>query len=147
MTLLFFFLLPTAPSPPPPPSLPPPSPLSHPDPPAASKTALLGVPKELIEEHGAVSPEVAVAMAEGALELSNDDYAISVTGIAGPRGGTEEKPVGTVFIALAQYDQPTYVVHRRHRRSREDFKYVVSQDALEMARRRMLELPDLQDKV
>ncbi len=112
----------------------------------ASKTALLGVPAELIEEHGSVSPEVAVAMAEGALELSNDDFGIAITGIAGPGGSTEDKPVGTVFIALAQYDHPTYVVRRYHRRSRKDFKFVVSQEALDMARRRMLEFPDLQDK-
>lgn len=112
----------------------------------SSKTAMLGVPKELIEEHGAVSAEVAVAMAEGALELSNDDYAIAVTGIAGPTGGTEEKPVGTVFIALAQYDYHTYVIRRLHKRSRTSFKFVVSQDALEMLRRRMLEMPDLSDK-
>jgi len=111
-----------------------------------SKTALLGVPKELIEEHGAVSPEVAVAMAEGALDLSNDDFAVAVTGIAGPTGGTEDKPVGTVFLSLAHYDHPTYVIRRRHVRAREDFKFIVSQEALEMARRRMLELPDLQDK-
>jgi len=112
----------------------------------SSKTALLGVPAELIEEHGSVSPEVAVAMAEGALALSNDDFGIAITGIAGPGGGTEDKPVGTVFIALAQYDHPTYVVRRHHRRSRKDFKFVVSQEALDMARRRMLEFPDLQDK-
>ncbi len=112
----------------------------------ASKTALLGVPEELIKEHGAVSPEVAIAMAEGALELSNDDFALAITGIAGPGGGTEELPVGTVFIALAQYDHPTYVVRRHHRRTRKNFKFVVSQEALDMARRRMLDFPDLQDK-
>ena len=112
----------------------------------ASKTALLGVPAELIEEHGAVSREVAVAMAEGALDLSNDDYALAITGIAGPGGGTDEMPVGTVFIALAQYDHPTYVIRRLHRRNRKDFKFVVSQDALDMARRRMLEFSDLQDR-
>lgn len=110
-----------------------------------SKTELLGVPKELILEHGAVSPEVAVAMAEGALNLSNDDFAIAVTGFAGPGGGTEEQPVGTVFIALAQYDHPTYVIRRIHRRSRTAFKFVVSQEALDMARRRMLGFSDLQD--
>ncbi len=112
----------------------------------SAKIAMLGVPKELITEHGAVSAEVAVAMAEGALELSNDDYAIAVTGIAGPTGGTEEKPVGTVFIALAQYDHPTHVIRRLHKRARQSFKFAVSQDALEMLRRRMLDLTDLQDR-
>ncbi len=111
-----------------------------------SKVKLLGVPKELIEEHGAVSREVAIAMADGALELSNDDFAIAVTGVAGPGGGTEETPVGTVFIALAQYDHPTYVIRRRFRRDRQTFKFCVSQEALDMARRRMLEFPDLVDR-
>jgi len=110
-----------------------------------SKVKLLGVEKELIEKHGAVSAPVAIAMAEGALDLSHDDYAIAVTGIAGPGGGTTELPVGTVFLALAQYDHPTYVIRRHIRRGRKEFKFVVSQIALDMARRRMLEFSDLQD--
>jgi nicotinamide-nucleotide amidase len=61
-----------------------------------AKEELLGVPKALLEEKGAVSPEVAEAMAIGALERFEADVAISITGIAGPDGGTEEKPVGTV---------------------------------------------------
>jgi nicotinamide-nucleotide amidase len=61
-----------------------------------AKEELLGVPKVLLEEKGAVSPEVAEAMAIGALERFDADVAISITGIAGPDGGTEEKPVGTV---------------------------------------------------
>ena len=107
--------------------------------------ALQLVEKELIEEHGAVSAPVAIAMAEGALELSHDDYAIAVTGVAGPGGGSKELPVGTVFLALAQYDHPTYVIRRHIRRGRKEFKFVVSQIALDMARRRMLEFSDLQD--
>ncbi len=63
-----------------------------------AKTALLGVRTELIEAHGAVSPEVATAMADGALERFGADVACSTTGIAGPDGGTEEKPVGTVCL-------------------------------------------------
>jgi nicotinamide-nucleotide amidase len=63
-----------------------------------AKTEMLGVPKELIAEHGAVSPEVADAMAEGALERFDAHVAVSTTGVAGPGGGTEEKPVGTVCI-------------------------------------------------
>ena len=62
----------------------------------AAKEALLGVPKELLEEFGAVSPEVAEAMAKGALERFGADVAVSITGVAGPTGGSEEKPVGYV---------------------------------------------------
>jgi nicotinamide-nucleotide amidase len=62
----------------------------------------LGVPAALIEQHGAVSEEVASAMAECAVTAGQADYAVAVTGIAGPAGGSEDKPVGTVWIALAQ---------------------------------------------
>ena len=66
-----------------------------------AKAEMLGVPAELIERHGAVSEEVARAMAEGALIYSHADVAVSVTGIAGPGGGSPQKPVGTVWIACA----------------------------------------------
>jgi nicotinamide-nucleotide amidase len=66
-----------------------------------AKTEMLGVPATLIEEHGAVSAEVACAMAEGALARSRAAFAVSVTGIAGPGGGSSAKPVGTVWIAVA----------------------------------------------
>jgi nicotinamide-nucleotide amidase len=77
-----------------------------------AKHELLGVPMELIEEHGAVSAEVAEAMAEGALDSSRAGAALSVTGIAGPGGGTEEKPVGLVFIGCALRGEET--IHRRY---------------------------------
>ncbi|MCD8568141.1 MAG: nicotinamide-nucleotide amidohydrolase family protein [Geovibrio sp.] len=65
------------------------------------KINLLGVPADVIEAHGAVSAECALAMAEGAKKLLGTDCAAAVTGIAGPDGGTDEKPVGTVFIAVS----------------------------------------------
>ena len=71
----------------------------------AAKTEMLGVPKDLIEDYGAVSEVVASAMASGALQHSAADLAIAVTGVAGPDGGSEEKPVGTVWIALAAKEQ------------------------------------------
>ncbi|MXN66961.1 nicotinamide-nucleotide amidohydrolase family protein [Stappia sp. GBMRC 2046] len=79
----------------------------------AAKTEMLGVPEILIEELGAVSGEVAIAMAQGALARSRADIAISVTGIAGPGGGSEEKPVGLVHFAFAQKDGPTRHIERR----------------------------------
>lgn len=67
-----------------------------------AKSECLGVPEALIEAHGAVSEPVARAMAEGALRASRADLAVSVTGIAGPGGGSAEKPVGLVHLALAR---------------------------------------------
>ena len=71
-----------------------------------AKQDMLGVAAELIERHGAVSAEVAVAMAEGALARSNADMAVAITGIAGPGGGTPDKPVGLVHFALASHTTP-----------------------------------------
>lgn len=68
----------------------------------AAKTSALGVDADLVSKHGAVSAEVAQAMAEGALRVAGSDFALSVTGVAGPGGGTQEKPVGLVFIGLAR---------------------------------------------
>ncbi len=72
-----------------------------------AKTEMLGVPTTLIARHGAVSAEVARAMAEGALAHSRAGLAVAVTGIAGPAGATAGKPVGTVWIALASSGQTT----------------------------------------
>jgi len=66
-----------------------------------AKTLLIGVPAGLIEKHGAVSAETATAMARGAMNKLKADVAVAVTGVAGPTGGTPDKPVGTVFIAVA----------------------------------------------
>ncbi len=72
-----------------------------------AKVDLLGVPKELIEEHGAVSEQVASAMAAGIRKRAGSTFGVGVTGIAGPGGGSEEKPVGLVYIAIADDEQTT----------------------------------------
>ena len=75
-----------------------------------AKSEMLGVARDLITEHGAVSAEVVQAMALGALSKANANIAIAVSGIAGPGGGTEEKPVGTVYLGVAiqcLLDKPT----------------------------------------
>jgi nicotinamide-nucleotide amidase len=72
-----------------------------------AKARMIGVPPELIAEHGAVSEEVARAMAEGALAHSAADIAVAVTGVAGPGGGTAAKPVGLVHCAAARKGRPT----------------------------------------
>jgi nicotinamide-nucleotide amidase len=72
----------------------------------AAKTDLLGVPAALIAQHGAVSGEVAAAMAAGALARTPADAAVAVTGIAGPGGATPGKPVGTVWVAVASREHP-----------------------------------------
>jgi nicotinamide-nucleotide amidase len=77
-----------------------------------AKTELLGVPKNIIQAHGAVSAEVAKRMAEGALLRSNGDIAVSVTGVAGP-GGIPHKPAGLVHFALAARGTPTRLMVRR----------------------------------
>lgn len=66
-----------------------------------AKNVLLNVPKELLKEHGAVSEPVAKAMAEGIRKISNSDIGLSTTGVAGPTGGTKEKPVGLVYVGLS----------------------------------------------
>ncbi len=103
-----------------------------------AKTGQLHVPPETIATHGAVSEETARAMAEGALEESGADYALSITGIAGPTGGTEEKPAGTAWLALAKKGGQTTVQKIYHPRNRQDFKDAASQSALEMLRRHLV---------
>jgi len=70
-----------------------------------AKNEMLAVPLSIIEDYGAVSEAVATAMASGALRHSRADFSIAVTGVAGPAGGSDEKPVGTVWIAVASADQ------------------------------------------
>ncbi len=102
-----------------------------------SKTRLLGVDKKLILEFGAVSQQVARDMARGVRHRAKADFGLSVTGIAGPEGGSEEKPVGLVFIALADE------AHTEHKRfvlpgDRELIRWRASQAALDMLRRRLI---------
>src|SRR2546427_5633375 len=102
-----------------------------------SKTRLLGVDKKLIRDHGAVSKEVARDMARGVRHRAKTDFGLAVTGIAGPGGGTEEKPVGLVYIALADE------AHTEHKRfklpgDRELIRWRASQAALDMLRRRLI---------
>ena len=106
----------------------------------AAKQQLLGVPTELISTHGAVSEPVARAMAQGVRRLTGADLGIAVTGIAGPGGGTAAKPVGTVFLSLADAGEVA-VLLRQNRWDRETFKRVTSQQALDLVRRRVLNLP------
>ncbi len=101
------------------------------------KRKFLGVRAETLARHGAVSGAVARAMAEGAREKFGADFAVAVTGIAGPTGGTRIKPVGTVFIALA--GAPETVVERKlNCRGRRRFKEMTAQQALEMLRARLV---------
>lgn len=102
-----------------------------------AKQQHLGVAADLFEKHGAVSEEVARAMAEGALRASGADHALSVTGIAGPSGGTPEKPVGTVWIGLASKNGETWAVKRFYPGMRDRFKLLTSQAALDLLRRRL----------
>ena len=99
-----------------------------------SKTELLGVPEQVLHEFGAVSEQTAILMAEGVRKIGKTDLGLAVTGIAGPTGGTEEKPVGTVFIALT--DGKKTICHRSfYRWDRRRIKMVSSQSALMMLKR------------
>jgi nicotinamide-nucleotide amidase len=103
----------------------------------AAKEQLLGVRAETLRQYGAVSEPVAREMAAGAREKFGSDFALAVTGIAGPDGGTPEKPVGTVFVALAAADGVT-VEKRLNPWDRLTFKDVVVTQALELLRRRLV---------
>lgn len=104
------------------------------------KMSILGVTHDIIEKHGAVSSQCAIEMAQGIRRISKTDFGIAVTGIAGPSGGTHEKPVGTVHIALADskgIQEKKYVFPH----GREWFKLLASSIALEKLRRVLLAGP------
>ena len=99
-----------------------------------AKSEMLGVNPSTLEAHGAVSEEVAAEMAEGARRVSGADVAVSITGIAGPGGGSEEKPVGRVCFGIAT-SKGVQTFLENHPRNRLDFKRQASQRALDLIRR------------
>ena len=103
----------------------------------AMKQKLLGVKKSTLAEHGSVSKPVAIEMAEGALTVSGADHALSVTGIAGPGGGTPDKPVGTVWLGMASRGGRPLAIRKFHPYDRETFKHATVHQALELLRRRL----------
>lgn len=107
----------------------------------AAKKEMLGVPAELIEQYGAVSEEVVKAMAQGAIERSNAQASIAVSGVAGPSGGTNEKPVGTVWIA---WYMKAHQVHAHLHQFQGDRASIRQQAALQAVRQLQLELEQFQ---
>jgi nicotinamide-nucleotide amidase len=107
----------------------------------AAKTTLLGVPEELLAQHGAVSEPVARAMAKGMRERAAADVGVGVTGIAGPGGGSDEKPIGTVVVAVALRGGATRAQRYRFFGERDRVKFQASQAALDMVRRMLWEIP------
>ena len=98
-----------------------------------AKQDMLGVPLSLLETHGAVSAAVAISMAEGALFHSRADLALAITGIAGPGGGSPQKPVGLVHFALAARGQPTQPLERRFGElGRTEVRWAALEQALQM---------------
>ena len=97
-----------------------------------SKTRLLGIPVDAITDYGAVSDIVAAAMAEGAVAHSGADLAVAVTGVAGPGGGTSEKPVGLVYLSLAQTGDDAVVKRYIFAGTRDDIRRSAVGAALEL---------------
>jgi nicotinamide-nucleotide amidase len=105
----------------------------------ALKTSMAAVPPELIAAYGAVSPEVAAALAEGICARTGATLGLGVTGIAGPTGGTETKPVGLVYIALSDQNK-TEVMEKTFRGDRQRVREWTSQQALDLIRRRLVQM-------
>jgi len=103
-----------------------------------AKESVLGVSPDMLRAHGAVSSETAAAMAEGVLRVAGADIAVSITGIAGPGGGTDDKPVGTVWFGLAQRGEPTITRHRKLPWGRDRVQTLSAYVALELVRRATL---------
>ncbi|MBI2339205.1 MAG: competence/damage-inducible protein A [Deltaproteobacteria bacterium] len=105
-----------------------------------SKTAVLGVSPDTLKKHGAVSSQCAIEMAQGVRRVTKADYAVSITGIAGPAGGTTDKPVGTFHVALVNHSG-NWEKKFFFPVNREWFKLIASSVALERVRRALLGLP------
>ena len=105
-----------------------------------AKIDVLAVGPKLIEQHGAVSEPVAITMAEGARSRAKSTYAIATTGIAGPAGGSAEKPVGTVYVALALADRKTVARKFFFPNDRETFKQMTAQAGFEMLRKKLMSI-------
>jgi nicotinamide-nucleotide amidase len=103
----------------------------------SAKERILGVPAEMIASSGAVSPETAIAMATGVRTVAGSDIGLSVTGIAGPDGGTPDKPVGTVYIAVVD-GEGCEVDHHLFSGERETVRSMTAEAALEMLYQRLL---------
>jgi nicotinamide-nucleotide amidase len=103
-----------------------------------AKCEILGVPMELIDYHGAVSKPVVEAMAKGVRHISNSDIGVAISGIAGPGGGTLEKPVGTVYIGLDSEAKGTLSHKFQFHGAREEIKLVTVLKALDMIRQSLL---------
>ena len=103
----------------------------------AAKTALLGVPEALLEEHGAVSDPVIRAMAEGVYERFGADFGVATSGISGPGGGSPEKPVGLVHVALASAEG-THAEHFVFPLDRTRHRLLTARIALDWVRRALL---------
>ncbi len=108
-----------------------------------TKEKLIGVSHETLEKYGAVSEQTAAEMAEGVRRLADSSIGVGITGIAGPGGGTEEKPVGLIYIALSD-GKNTYVKARKpfgRMKNREWHRFVAASEALDMVRRYIEKLP------
>jgi PncC family amidohydrolase len=98
-----------------------------------AKEVELGVPHEMIEDHGAVSAEVAQAMADGVRHRFNVEVGVAVTGIAGPEGGSRDKPLGTHYVAVSLRGHPDRVEHRVFPYGRDGNKSAAAMLAIELA--------------
>ena len=105
----------------------------------SAKSDILNVDSKLIDKYGAVNEAVARAMAEGARTRAASTHGLATTGVAGPTGGSDEKPVGTVYIALASEGSETVARKLFYPTDRETFKQLTAQAALDLLRRRLLE--------